>query len=154
MSLSRGKVIFGVIAVALAAYATWPDDQSLDYKSCEPKGIFSELSATLYGKSFWEQARARAHSFAVGIEELDKDFAKMLDPTQAQRERDARDQDLYAKFPEMAPSPAERAAQRLRDQADRIESQEIINRQSAIHQKMISDARRCEAIISQKLRAM
>jgi hypothetical protein len=49
--LNRGYVVgFGILA-AVAAYATWPGADSLDYSSCEPKSGLSQLSADIYGAS-------------------------------------------------------------------------------------------------------
>jgi hypothetical protein len=143
------------IAAAVAAYATWPGEDRLDYRSCEPKSGLSQLSATLYGRFFWEQALTRARDLAANTEKLDRDWAKMFEDRQRAREGDRRNQeDLYTKFPDIAPTGSQRSAQSLRDQADRIEEQETLNHLRSNDQKVITDARRCERAIIEKLRMM
>ena len=152
--LISGPFILLAILVGLAVYATWPGQDTLDYLSCEPKSGLSQLSATLYGRFFWEQALTRARDLATGMESSDRDLAKMLDPAKAQRERDRRDREIYAIDPKMAPTDAERAAQRLRDQADQIEAQDVLNKILSRDRKIITDARRCQQVIADKLRTM
>src|ERR1700686_1066281 len=51
------------------------------------------------------------------LPKMDEDWAKMFDTAKWQKDRDKRQEEIYAIDPKMAPSAAERAAQRLRDQA-------------------------------------
>jgi hypothetical protein len=144
-------MIFLTILLALAAYVTWPGGSSLDYSSCEPKGVLSQLSATIYGRFFWEQQLSHVRHLATDIKSLDASWAKMSDAGQKPNQ-DL--EDLYAKYPNMAPSASERAAERLRRSADRIEAQAALDQIFSFDKQALADARRCEQAIIEKLRTM
>lgn len=134
----------------MAVYATWPGADTLDYSSCEPKGGLSQLSANIYGRFFWEQALTRARELA-GSKTLE---TFLTDAERQTRQNDQRLEELYAKYPQMAPSANERTAQRLREQADRIETQDALNRMISIEREITGKALNCVQIITQKLRVM
>lgn len=155
LGLTRGKMTFVAILLALASYATWPGDDSLDYRSCEPKSSLSQLSAAIYGRFFWEQALAGTRYLAADTEKLDQTWINMSDTAKSQKEKNDREiEEIYAKYPKMEPTAAERSAQRLRDQADQIEGQEGLNQFLSTDRKVIADARRCEQVIVAKLQTM
>ena len=77
----------------------------VDYRSCAPKSGLSQLSATLYGRSFWEQALTHARDLVTETEKLDEGWKKMFDPSITQSNR----RDL-----ENTPTASEREAKRLR----------------------------------------
>jgi hypothetical protein len=150
MPLSRGQVFgFGFLA-AVAIYATWPGADTLDYSSCEPKGGLSQLSAKLYGRFFWEQALTRARELA----NMKTTETFLADSERLARQNDQRLEEFYAKNPSIAPTSAERAAQRLRERADRIEAQDGLNRIFTMEREMKAKALDCVQAITQQLRAM
>lgn len=150
MPLSRGLVFgFGCLA-AVAVYATWPGADTLDYSSCEPKGGVSRLSADLYGRFFWEQALTRARELA----NMKTTEMRLADAERLARQNDQRLEELYAKYPSIAPTSAERTAQRLRERADQIEAQDGLNRIFAIEREIKGKALDCVQAITHKLRAM
>jgi hypothetical protein len=92
---------------------------------------------------------------ASGIENLDRDFGKMFDSARSHKEKPDRDlEDMYTKYPSLAPTATERAAQSLRDRADEIEARAAEGHFSAINRGAIADARRCEQVITRKLQTM
>lgn len=150
MALSPGAVIGLGFLAAVAVFATWPGADTLDYSSCEPKGGLSQISANIYGRFFWEQALTRARELAGR-----KTFEAMLADAERQaRQSDQRLEEIYAKHPQMTPSPAERTAQRLREQADRIETRDALNRMISMERETTGKALNCVQVITQKLRAM
>lgn len=150
MPLYRGQVIgFGLLA-AVAIYVTWPGADSLDYTSCEPKGGLSQLSAKIYGRFFWEQALARAKDLA----DMKTTETYLADAEQRVRQNRQQLDELYAKNPSIAPTASERTAQRLREQADRIEAQDGLNRIFNMEREIKAAGRNCAQVITQKLRAM
>ena len=150
MALSRVQVIgFGLLA-AVAVYATWPGADALDYSSCEPKGGLSQLSAKIYGRFFWEQALNRARELA----DMKTTEAILADAERQEKQNDRRLEEFYAKHPSIAPTPAERTAQNLRERADRIEAQEGLNRIFTMEREIKARALNCVQVITQKLRAM
>lgn len=150
MPFSRGQLLgFGFLA-AVAVFATWPGADTLDYRSCEPKGGLSQLSAGIYGRFFWEQALTRARELANM-----KTFETFLaDPERQARKNEQRLEEFYSKNPSIAPNSAERTAQRLREQADEIESQDGLNRLFTMERGIKEKALNCVQAITQKLRAM
>jgi hypothetical protein len=149
MGLSPGLVIgFGLLA-AVAVYGTWPGADSLDYSSCEPK-VGSQLSAKIYGRFFWEQALTRASELA----DMKTTETILADAERQARQNDQRLEEFYAKNPSIAPTPAERTAQRLRERADRIEAQDGLNRIFTMEREMKTKALNCVQVITQKLRTM
>lgn len=150
MRLSRGQVFgFGVLAAG-AMYATWPGTDTLDYSSCEPKGGLSQLSAKIYGRFFWEQALTRARVLA----NMKTTETFLADAERQARQNDQRLEEIYAKNPSIAPTPADRIAQRLREQAERIEAQDGLNRIFAMEREIKAKALDCVQAITQKLHTM
>jgi hypothetical protein len=150
MPLSRGHVFgFGLLA-AVAVYATWPGSDTLDYSTCEPKGGLSQLSAQIYGRFFWEQALTRARDLA----NMKTTETFLADAERLAKQNDQRLEEFYAKNPSIAPTSAERTAQRLRGQADRIEAQDGLNRIFSMEREIKAKALDCVQAITQKLRAM
>lgn len=150
MPLTRGHVIGSAMFVAVAAYATWPGADSLDYRSCEPKSGISQLSEAIYGRFFWEQALTRAKSLA-GMKTTESYLAEAEEQTRKHR---LQLEEFYAKNPSIAPSLAERTAQRLREQADRIEAQDGLNRFFDMERGIKARADDCARAIQQRLRTM
>jgi hypothetical protein len=135
LGLTRGKTLFLAVLMAVAAYATWPGQDTLDYSSCEPKSGLATLSAKLYGRFFWEQALTRASDLATGTERLDANLARMLATAKTRKEG--------LSTPE-----------RLREQADQIEAQETFDQLSSTNRRIVANARHCEQVIMGRLRTM
>ena len=150
MALSWGKVIFGGLVVALGAYLTWPGQGILDYRSCKPKPVFPIVSELLYRRYFWEEALRQTREATAYWEREGPEFTKMFDSSKAIGERE----EIYRKYPDMAPSASERAAQALRDQADQIEANEAANKLRAMFERNARETRQCEQLIEDKLRSM
>ena len=148
--LSPGKLFGLAILAALAVYATWPGTDTMDYTTCEPKAGFSHLSASIYGRFFWEQALERARALA-GRKTME-DILRSAERQTKQRNQSL--EEIYKKYPKMAPTPDERAAQRLREQADQIEQRESLNRLYSMEREITTNALHCEQVIVQKLRNM
>jgi hypothetical protein len=159
MSVIRDhKLLLAGAVIALGVWATWPGSWALN-SSCEPRTTLSQLSATLYGRFFWEQQLQRAREQATAADKLTNDIANNFGSNRAEIEKLNRTleeynrtlEDIYAKYPNMAPSPGERAAQHYRDLADQIEANEFSAQQFALSQKMASDIHLCEKKIARML---
>lgn len=150
MPLSRGHVFGLGLLAAVAVYTTWPGADTLDYSSCEPKGGLSQLSANIYGRFFWEQALSRAQELA----NMKTTETFLADAERQARRSDQQLEEFYAKNPSIAPTSAERAAKRLREQADRIEAQDGLNRIFTMEREIKAKALDCVQAITQRLRAM
>jgi hypothetical protein len=135
LGLTRGKMLFLAVLVALAAYATWPGKDTLDYSTCEPKSGLATLSAKLYDRFFWEQALTRARDLATGTEQLDANLVRMFEIAKMRK-------------------AGESIPERLREQADQIEARETLNQLSSRNRRVVADARHCEQAIIEKLRTM
>lgn len=135
---------------AVAAYATWPGADTMDYASCEPKAGLSQLSETIYRRFFWEQALTRARELARS-----RPLETILSDAELQtRQNNQRLEEFYTKYPQMAPSAAERTAKRLRERADQIETQDALSRSLSMERAITEKALNCVQVITQKLRAM
>jgi hypothetical protein len=150
MPLSLGHVFAIGLLAAVAAYVTWPGADTVDYSSCEPKSGLSQLSANIYGRFFWEQALTRAREQA----NMKTTETFLADAERQARRNDQQLEQFYAKNPSIAPTSAERTAQRLREQADRVEAQDGLNRIFAMEREIKTKALDCVQAITQKLRAM
>jgi hypothetical protein len=150
MPLPWGQVIGLGILAAVAFYATWPGTDTLDYSSCEPKSGLAQLSEKIYGRFFWEQALSRAGELA----NMKTTESYLADAERQVRLNDQRLEEIYAKNPSIAPTAAEQTAQRLREQADRIEAQDSLNRIFATEREVIAKALGCVQAIKQKMLVM
>ncbi|RTE93069.1 hypothetical protein D6B98_10575 [Bradyrhizobium sp. LVM 105] len=148
--LSRGQLLGLGFLAAVAVYATWPGTDTLDYRSCEPKSGLSQLSAQIYGRFFWEQALTRARELA----NMKTTETFLAEAEQKARTNNQRLEGFYAKNPSIAPSNAERTAQRLREQADQIEAQDGLNRIFSMERQIKARALDCVQAITEKLRVM
>jgi hypothetical protein len=63
-------------------------------------------------------------------------------------------EEFYAKHPSTAPTSAERTAQRLREQADQIESQDSLNSIFSMERNIKARALNCVRAVAEKMRAM
>jgi hypothetical protein len=126
LNIGNRKLFLAGAVIALAVWATWPGSWVLN-SSCEPKTSFSKLSETIYGRFFWEKQLQNIEKYDTELE------------------------NIYAKYPDLAPTPGERATQRYRDLADQIEAREAYNQGLSWVQKMATDIRRCERTIAQRL---
>jgi hypothetical protein len=118
-------------AAVLVTWFAWPGSNELN-GSCEPESLFSRLRADLFGQYFWERQREDIQSRASSAENWDSDIAAANASNDAELENSKRLlEEFYARFPDMAPSPAARRAQELRDTADKIEKQEFARTISA-----------------------
>jgi hypothetical protein len=148
---ARQKFLIG--GALLAVWFMWPGSHELT-ANCEPESIFSSMRAMLFGKVFWEQqldavrTKAKAaDNWDTTMATVDSSLKESLDKSRAELER------LYAQHPDLAPSPAERRAQQLRDLADAIEAQDVATRTSLAKHAESEKYRTCENIIVEKLRA-
>ena len=158
--LPKAKTVIVVLAVGSGWWLTWPPDQRALGDSCRPDGILSAASEGLYGKIFWRgqfDAFQRARIYEEGEPARRAAWYKNLERiSQEAREVAARaQQDLYAKHPQLErkKSSAEREAEALRAEADRIEEAE--RRQSReqlfddAHRKRFEWLSRCERLAGQ-----
>jgi hypothetical protein len=85
--MPRQQKITIAILLFLAAFvwATWPGSWALN-SSCEPRTALSQLSATLYGRFFWEQQLQRAREQATVADKLTNDVANMFSSNRAEVE--------------------------------------------------------------------
>jgi hypothetical protein len=121
----------------------------MDYSTCEPKKSgLSQISESIYGRYFWEQALTRAKELARS-----STFENFLQESDRRtQQNDQRMEELYRKHPQIAPSSAERTALRLRDQADRIEAQAGLDRVISMQRDIRAKASNCVQEITQRLR--
>jgi len=136
LTFSRGQKICLAIGAVLAIYLTWPGGATLNYSTCEPKSGLSQLSATLYGRYFWETALTHARELALGLEKQNNDWAKTFNSSKLQ------------------PNAGVTEAERLRDRADQIEAQQAWNHLSSMYASSIANVRQCEQLIVARLRLM
>ncbi|WP_126256939.1 hypothetical protein [Bradyrhizobium sp. LVM 105] len=78
----------------------------------------------------------------------------LAEAEQKARTNNQRLEGFYAKNPSIAPSNAERTAQRLREQADQIEAQDGLNRIFSMERQIKARALDCVQAITEKLRVM
>ena len=98
---------------------------------------------------------AHAHNLAADSEKSSQEWIRMFDSGEAQRDRKRQTlEEMYSKYPTMAPTASQRTAERLRDQADEIEGRAGLDQLVSMHRKFAADARRCEQVIIGKLRPM
>ena len=139
----KGKIVAVALTIAAGAYLTWPGKDILSYTSCGPKSFFAELSAMMYGRSFWEQALTNARD-SVAFHESEK--KRVIETFEAARIQRARIRQALQSHASNS-SAAHRHADALRDRADDIESNETLRLLSEIHSRAITNIRWCEEVI-------
>lgn len=128
------RVLGGLVVSAILALAALRAPSKLMVnQSCEPDGPVAKLKSAVQGRAFWERQlehldrdvawhaavparRARLNS---ELDRLNSELDRRVTEFKEYREK------LYAKYPDLRPSPAQRAAEELRDQADELEDAEL-----------------------------
>jgi hypothetical protein len=143
-----------VLALFLAAatWATWPSADGVNLATCEPNGILARLSAIIHQDRFWQAQlddirlrAARAENWDRNQEEARAKIDAVLEAARKRME------DVYEKHPSLAPSPEQRAADRLRAVADEIEHAEGAKIMSDFNMKQLAMLRLCEDAVAAML---
>lgn len=149
------KIKITVAALALAtAYVGFssPGKVVIDEQG-RIKGLMNEAREVLQGRNFWEdQARFVRNEldWELGEPARKAKFEREVRQLDAEVNRDMRE--LYQKFPEMRPTPAERQAEALRDRADAIETAQIERELEFMRRERIGELRKIQQHLLVKLR--
>lgn len=94
--------------------------------SGEVEGLANHARDSLQGRRFWhDQSQAASKELQDLWAQPDRNAAVRRESDKFALEERQAMEDLYRKFPEMRPSPAERRVESLRDAADRVEQAEL-----------------------------
>jgi hypothetical protein len=142
----KRALVASIVALAgVFAWVTWPTADRLRLEDCSPNGLFARLSAAIHGDGFW---RAQLAEIVGQRQRLEGWEGKQAD-TQATLDAAVRQSEemmnaLYRAHPELAPTDAQIAANRLRALADKIESDEANRILSEAMPRQIATLRHCE----------
>lgn len=140
--------ILAYISVGTLIFGT--DKYRLD-SQCMATGFWGTLEESLLGRRFWRAQASLIDKEILFWETLPKRFAQQNEKARKAKQRvDESFEQLYAKNPELRPSPADQQAQLLRTRADEIEeaeSREALERQRLAQ---LQQLRNCRVIASGK----
>lgn len=121
------RIYILLIAISFIAYIllSAPTGIALT-KIGKPNGLINVLKEVVQGQSFWQsQEKAIVKKISTLIRQPAED-AKIEKEMAGYAKESRRDDELfYKQNPDMRPSPAERAAEALREKADIIEDQQL-----------------------------
>jgi hypothetical protein len=146
------KLVLSFLVVLVFAWITWPSIHEINIEDCHPNGIAAKLSAMIYGDQFWSVQLAGIRGDLFRAENWDRNLAETqgkIDDVvrQAQAKLDA----MYEKYPSLAPTSAQVAADKLRESADEIEMNEARRLASEMMRKQVPILRQCEDTIVARL---
>jgi hypothetical protein len=148
VKITKRHIVF-IIIVAIAFWATWPGANSVKLETCDPDSTFSHLSSIIYRANFWQTQLEHVRQDIVQNEKRKANYERIRAAPQIERQRL---EEIYQKYPKMAPSLSEREPDKLRARADEIESAEGFRVILEVNQKVLSMLQHCEAEIRSKLR--
>lgn len=134
-----------IAAVVAGVWMTWPGNNSVDFATCEPDGIFSLISSDVYGEYFWNaQAVKIQDDIAATRDVIDswKHLGSIADNSQSQKQ--ALRTDRFQKF---ISDETQQRATRLRDEANKMEVDEGIRSITDTYRRGLEADEHCEAII-------
>lgn len=145
--MRRPPLILAAIILAWGAWFTWPGGGQIEVEKCSPGGLLASLSERMHGARFW---RAQLPSVDLQLQKAENwdEYEANAQAQAADGDRKAREflDTFYLEHPQFAPTAAQRAAERLRDRADRIEESES--------QRILSDFMRRDGVMLAQCRAI
>jgi len=121
------KIYISLMVIAFIAYILLSAPAGIALtKLGKPNGIINELKEAAQGQTFWqdqEKAIVKKINTLNNQPAEDAKFEKEMAEYEKESRRD--DELFYKQNPDMRPSPAERAADALREKADAIEEQQL-----------------------------
>ena len=153
----KGALVGLGVLFCLATYATWPEGLNLNIDSCSPKGLFANASRALYGDTFWraqlDELQRRRGNFSRIIASMNSMQAQAeSDMADYRRKEKARDDELHARYPALAPSNAQRIASALRARAEDIEIADTHNKMRQMVQERAKIFAECEQLVATHVR--
>jgi hypothetical protein len=119
--LGLGTLIVSLLG--LVGWLTWPAHSEFDVLRCAPDGAVARLSATLYGRAFWRSRLVAVEAerrLAEGWDHLQAEIDTRIKRTLSWNEDGLKS--LYARHPELAPTPAELATSRAQEASEATET--------------------------------
>ena len=149
-------VFIGSIFLLVSYLYLSSPDRIVINDSGEIEGIINKARSTVQGKAFWEE------QLHVAKSELEWELAEPERLAELERQENQKSKDLqklfeeaYERFPEIRPSPTERLAEALRENADRIERasarKSLLSILEEIRSRRIAEIRRAIQIIEDKI---
>lgn len=156
--MDKKKAAIWIGGAALAAFL-WlalgtSDELEIDVQSCKPIGFVAETRSSLQGAQFnRDQVRALEKSLVDNQKAIALLYAPLPAHAQqalseAKRVTQSVMEDIYRKNPELRPSPYEIEANRLREQADRLEHQGRIEKSARLLTQYGQSLERCRLALS------
>lgn len=126
MMENRAK-LFAALAIATIAYLCFSSPGEIVVNETgDIKGLLNIARSTLQGKSFWKDQLLEIHSaLQQELSEPQRQAELDREMNQMRSEVDETMAEMYREHPDTRPSPEERRADALREQADQIEQREI-----------------------------
>jgi hypothetical protein len=144
---TKGYLILLAIFLPIVAWLTRPSGDGLKSSTCEPDGILSRVSLSIYQDKFWRAQLDNIEQKIRDAEETRSKFADIESATESERQRKL---DLYKKY--RKPTPAQMEAERLRARADQIEGTEGFEFISGFYRKYLTALKNCQSKINAMLR--
>lgn len=116
------------------------------------EGILNIVRAELQGKNFWKKQLQEVQDRLTWLEGQPQRIARRnAKLAELEAKIETRLEDSYTKYPNTRPSPAEQRAEELREEADRIEQEELDEQIEQYRLKRIQKLQRLIPILSSKL---
>ena len=142
-----GLGVFALLVVGLL-----PAEELAITTSCEVEGLLPRLRASLQGDRFWDgQLRHLDARVQWLIDEPLQKARAEADLAEVVAEADAFLEEMYEKYPETRPSPVERAATALREEADMLEQGEVDALWEKVRLETIDSLQACRPFIVARL---
>jgi hypothetical protein len=118
----------------------------------EIQGLFNMLRESVQGKRFWrDQAKEISKKLEWEVTEPERQAEWDRKTEELERELDRELEELYRDSPNLKPSRAELLAERLREEADRIEQAELDRELEQLRLEGIEDLRVLLEVVKAKL---
>lgn len=116
------------------------------------KGVLNIVRAELQGESFWRKQLQATQDQLTWLEGQPQRVARRhAKLAELDAKFYARLQDSYAKYPNLRPSPPKQRAEELREEADRIEQEELDEQLEQYRLKRIKELQRLIPLLSANL---
>lgn len=149
LSLQATALIL-ILGASYAAFSS-PKKVVVDERG-KISGVVNEVRHSIQGRRFWERQSILVQKeldWQLGEPARNAASEKEIQEMKAELERDMRD--FYTQYPDAAPSPAQRQADFLREQADALEEAEFAREMEAYRTKRIAELRIIQQNIALKL---
>ena len=145
---------------AAVVVSTWPRGGQLSIQTCLPIGLFGEASEVIHGQRYWQTQLDDIRTRRIAAENWERDNAAMqerlasiltgIDEQLVNRKLWM--DDLYRRYPEMAPRVADARAAQLRTEADAVERADNLQKVNELMRRAAINLQRCEAAAKSKIR--